>query len=304
MREKKKSDLIPRVITALAAVPIIIFIMFVAPAWVFGALVAVVASISAWEYCNMVYGTKHKNGTWLTAGLALLVSISMYRQTPTEATFSVDLFLTDGWSIATLCIAVLVLFLYFLFSYNDQKDASILISGSVTGLIYGSVLISTIALVHRNGGSAGAFWVLLTLLIVWVSDTGAYFTGRAFGKTKLYKAVSPNKSIEGAIGGFILSLGAAIGANSFFPSLAGSHEFLGFAYELSWEPLSLGAILIVAVPANLLGQTGDLAESLIKRAHGVKDSGTIIYGHGGMLDRIDALIFASPWVYICQRIFS
>ncbi len=303
MSDKKKSDLIPRVITAVAAVPIIIFIIFVAPAWVFGALIAAVAAISAWEYCNMVYGNKHKNGTWLTAVLALLVSVSMYRQTPKEGGFTIDLFLTDGWSIATLCIASLILFLYFLFSYKEQKDASLLISGSITGLIYGSVMITTLGLVHRNGGSAGAFWVLLTLLIVWVSDTGAYFTGRAFGKTKLYKAVSPNKSIEGALGGFALSLAAAIGANSLFASMSGSHEFLGFAYQLSWTPLSLGAILIVAVPANLLGQTGDLAESLIKRAHGVKDSGTIIYGHGGMLDRIDALIFAAPWVYICQRIF-
>jgi phosphatidate cytidylyltransferase len=69
--------------------------------------------------------------------------------------------------------------------------------------------------------------------------------------------------------------------------------------ELTWSELTVTQLLLLVIPANLLGQLGDLAESLIKRAHGVKDSGTIIYGHGGMLDRIDALIFAGPWVYYC-----
>ncbi len=292
MSEKKKSDLVPRLVAALVAVPVIIFIIFVAPSWVFGVLIALCAAISTWEFCNMVYGKKHKSGTWLTAALAIPLSGSMVAPT----LFSGD------WTIAILCIAVLVLFLYFLFTYEKQEEASLLISASVTGLVYGGVLITTLGLLHHDAGKAGPFWILLTLLIVWVSDTGAYFTGRAFGKRKLYEAVSPNKSIEGAIGGFVFSLAAVIGFNQIFPMWAGSHSFLGFSYELAWTPLSLGAILLIAIPANILGQCGDLAESLIKRAHGVKDSGTIVYGHGGMLDRIDALIFAAPWVYVCHRI--
>lgn len=300
---KKKSDLIPRVITALVALPVLIFLIFAAPTWTFGALVAFAAAVSTWEFCNIIYGPQHKIGPWLTGALSIPLVISMYRKTPAGEPFSFDLFFTDQWTIAILSISFLILFLYFLFTYKEQKEASLLVSASVTGLIYGGILISTLGLLHRDAGTAGPLWVLLTLAIVWVSDTGAYFTGRAFGKRKLYKAVSPNKSVEGALGGFIFSVGVAIGLNFAFASLNGNHSFLGFEFALSWTPLSIVNILIVAIPANILGQTGDLAESLIKRAHGVKDSGTIIYGHGGMLDRIDALIFAAPWVYICQRVF-
>jgi phosphatidate cytidylyltransferase len=104
----------------------------------------------------------------------------------------------------------------------------------------------------------------------------------------LYPAVSPNKSIEGSAGGLVASLlGAGLCNWLIFPALG------------PWDPLGVGLFVTVVVPGNLLGQTGDLVESIIKRAHDVDDSGSIIYGHGGILDRIDGLIFAAPWFYIC-----
>jgi phosphatidate cytidylyltransferase len=121
----------------------------------------------------------------------------------------------------------------------------------------------------------------LSLTIAWLADTGAYFTGRAFGKAKLYPAVSPGKTRAGLYG----ALGAAM--------IAGL--IASFGYLRSIPPLH-GAIL--GLVAGLLGQLGDLVESLLKRSVGVKDSGNVIPGHGGMLDRIDALIFVSPVVYL------
>jgi len=137
---------------------------------------------------------------------------------------------------------------------------------------------------QRDGGEDGGYWILMAFAVVWGSDTGAYFSGRAFGKHKLAPRVSPKKTVEGAVGGLLASVTAVV----IFKLTA--------LPELAWWQ-----VFALAVPANILGQTGDLCESLIKRAHGVKDSGIIIYGHGGMLDRIDALIFALPWFYFFQH---
>ena len=121
----------------------------------------------------------------------------------------------------------------------------------------------------------------LTFSIAFLGDTGAYFTGRALGRHKLYPALSPKKTWEGAVGGLASSAGAAAIAHFWYlPEL----------------PLIPG--LILGAAAGAMGQAGDLCESMIKRAHGVKDSGTLLPGHGGMLDRIDALLFAAPVLYI------
>ena len=122
--------------------------------------------------------------------------------------------------------------------------------------------------------------MLLVLLVAWIADTGAYFAGRFLGKTKLYEAVSPKKTWAGAWGGLAGSvLGAAV--------LKVVHSD-----ELTWLD-----VVLIAMPGGILGQLGDLAESLIKRSVGVKDSGALLPGHGGMLDRIDAVLFIAPYAY-------
>lgn len=279
-----KSDLAPRLLTAAVALPVLLYIIFAAPAW-FGPLVVFATATSAWEYCNIVYGEKHKPGVWFVTVLAAALMATMYWR--------------PDFVLAALSVCGLLVFLFFLFLYKNQRDASLQIGASITALIYGVVMFGTIGLLYRDAGPAGPLWLVMVLCIVWISDTGAYFTGRAIGKHKLYPAVSPNKSVEGAVGGFVCSIVAALGLNvAFGPMIEGSTLFSA-TLGLDWPELSTWQVLLVAVPANILAQCGDLAESLIKRAHDVKDSGTIIYGHGGMLDRIDALIFASPWVYIC-----
>lgn len=293
MSEKKKSDLGPRLLTAVVAIPILLSIIFLTPAEGFLLLVMGAGAVSVWEYCQMTFGAEHPGGArFVTAlGAALIGAMFMW----TEHT---------GLLAAAAFVAV---YEFYLFAYKDQPSASPQISHSIAALCYGALMFGTFALLRKVGGPAGPFWVVMSLAIIWGSDTGAYFAGRTFGKRKLYQAVSPNKSVEGAIGGIISSVVFAFAFDKLFGALASEAvvwELGVWTVNLQWRPLELWQIVAVAIPANLLGQTGDLAESLLKRAHGVKDSGHIFPGHGGMLDRIDALIFASPWFYAFVRLLT
>lgn len=133
----------------------------------------------------------------------------------------------------------------------------------------------------------GLGWVLMTLLIAWLSDTMAYLVGRAFGRRKLIPRISPNKTVEGAIGGVV---GAAL-----------TTAICGAAFGLGIPPV-IGFIVGLAVGS--IGIVGDLGESLLKREAGVKDSGTLIPGHGGMLDRIDALLFIITVVWLLEPVLD
>lgn len=151
----------------------------------------------------------------------------------------------------------------------------------ISGILYVPVLASVLPLIKSDFGDTGAGWLTMTLCIAFFSDTVAYFFGRAFGKHKLYPAVSPKKTLEGSFGGL---LGGCLAT-----SAVGK---LWLVPELSWVDVA-----VLGVAGSAFGQIGDLVESMIKRTHGVKDSGALLPGHGGMLDRVDALIFVAPLVY-------
>ncbi len=279
----KKSDLIPRVITAVIALPALIALITFAPHWAFFLLVLVAGAIAIWEFCGITFADEHPAGRWVTVGLGMVTMTLLY----------LDPFVEPPLVLPTLAGAIIALFAYFLFDYRDQPRVTHFIGSSVTGLFYGAVLFGFIAFSGRDFGDAGPMWIIMTLALVWASDTGAYFSGRFLGKRKLYESVSPNKSVEGAIGGLLSTIAFAFLFDAIFAHWGGD----------AWPSLSIGHLLLLAIPANILGQIGDLIESLFKRAHDVKDSGTIIYGHGGILDRIDALILASPWVYVFATYF-
>jgi phosphatidate cytidylyltransferase len=149
---------------------------------------------------------------------------------------------------------------------------------ALSGVLYVPVLMSVLPLLKKAGH---AEWLAVTLVMAFFSDTGAYFAGRALGKHKLYPAVSPGKTIEGSIGGILAACAGTVGIGSMWvlPDLPISHA------------IGLG------VAASVCGQMGDLVESLLKRTFDVKDSGKVLPGHGGMLDRIDALLFVAPIAY-------
>ena len=267
-----ESDLMPRLVTAVIGIPILLAIIFFAPPWGTFALVAAAGGVTAWEFCGIIYGEEHLGGKVVTSLLAPALAAVLY--------FFPEFFLES------FIAAVLLVFNFFLFAYDEQQAASRQITASLGGLIYGGVLLVTLTLLHQSAGESGPYWFLMVLVVTWISDTGAYFTGRALGSHSLYEEVSPNKSIEVSIGCLAASIGGAFLCNWLF------------GYDPRWQTLEVWQVFAIAVPANVLGQLGDLSISLLKRAHGVKDTGSIIYGHGGILDRIDALIFASPWFYI------
>jgi phosphatidate cytidylyltransferase len=177
-----------------------------------------------------------------------------------------------------LTFLVLVFAVLFLLRFEDLSTVFNHLALILFGFLYLPLLLGHLPLLRAL--PAGRQWVFLVLLIVMGTDTAAYFTGVSLGRHKLYPAISPKKSVEGAVGGLIGSLAAAfLGKALFFHALA--------FRDCLWLGLLLGTV----------GQLGDLFESMLKRSFGVKDSGALIPGHGGILDRLDSLLFAFPAAY-------
>ncbi|MEW6219324.1 MAG: phosphatidate cytidylyltransferase, partial [Thermodesulfobacteriota bacterium] len=151
------------------------------------------------------------------------------------------------------------------------------------GVGYAGFLPAHLLLVVR--WEAGGLWLLYLSAITAASDSGAYFAGRRFGRHKLCPAVSPGKTVEGLAGGMVAGLAAA--------ALIGA---------LALPAASLAGLMAWAVPIAALGVVGDLTESILKRAAGVKDSGHLLPGHGGILDRVDSLLFAAPCLYYARML--
>ena len=180
--------------------------------------------------------------------------------------------------LMTLTALVLGFSLVALFRLKEIKQAAPDVALVLMGFLYVPLLLSHLVLIRML--PTGTSWLFLIMVIVMAGDSAAYYVGSSIGKNRLYPAVSPKKSIEGAVGGLLGSvIGAVIAKFTFFPELALADCF--------------GAALLLGV----LGQLGDLFESLIKRSCGVKDSGSIIPGHGGILDRLDSILFAAPAAY-------
>ncbi len=179
---------------------------------------------------------------------------------------------------AGLALAMLLFGLIFLWRFGDLQQVVQQLALLLFGFIYVPLLLGHLVLLRAL--PFGREWIYLVLLIVMASDTGAYFSGISLGRHKLYPAISPNKSVEGSIGGLLGGLAAAFIARYTFFSALGAVDCLLLG-------LGLGA----------MSQLGDLFESMVKRACGVKDSGALFPGHGGILDRLDSLLFAFPLAF-------
>lgn len=191
--------------------------------------------------------------------------------------------------VAASVVAVMLLLAAAAFMRSDPRAGFVTWAMTTFGVAYVGLLLPMVAIVAHlapNGGSSttavgllglgsGAAWALTLVLVVWGYDTGAYLIGRMMGRTRLVTHISPSKTVEGFLGGLVAAtIGAGIGA-----ALIGLEP---------WHPLLIGPLV------GLAAQAGDLAESMLKRAAGRKESGFIIPGHGGMLDRVDSFLFAAP----------
>ncbi len=199
-------------------------------------------------------------------------------------------FWIGGTEFALVCLSFLGLTAYFLFTsekFNGEelKQHYRELMSTLFGFVYLAFLPTYIVAIRLSG--FGKHWIMLFLFIVWANDVGAYFTGKRFGKRKLFPHISPKKTWEGAGGGFVTSVVVAILYK------------LAFFHQLSW----FGAVLIPSV-LSIVAPVGDLAESFLKRAFDKKDSSSILPGHGGFLDRFDSVVFSLPVMYAMTRLFA
>jgi phosphatidate cytidylyltransferase len=275
-------NLAQRALVAVVAVPIVLAVVLGvdhhAPTWalIFGATL-----LAMREYFGMtIPDANDRIASLVCGGLACAALYWLHPVSLEASSAKADVFLFAGPSIA-LVLAVVIPALYYLFRIGDMTTSSNRIAATITGTVYAGVMLTFLALPKRDFGDLGGEMIILILLIAWIGDTGAYFAGRFLGKRKLYPAVSPKKTWAGSIGGL---------AGSFAAVAAMKLWRLDF---LTWLDVAL-----IAIPGGILGQLGDLVESLIKRSVGVKDSGTLLPGHGGMLDRIDAVLFIAPYTYL------
>lgn len=266
-----------RWITGLSALPFLIYLIYMGGT-PFALSVAVVSVVALWEYFKIAFAAPDpSDGTGPRLGVIHLIGILTAPAIIWTANkFSVDM---------VICILALNLILCALVSFTRFKtDQRVIETVVKTGqaLIYIPLMLAFAVLV-RNG-SDGMRWLFFILAIVFAGDIGALYAGTYLGRHKLCPSVSPGKTIEGSLGGLLgnVAVGALIKL-IFFPRLLWGESILFF--------MVLG----------IVGQIGDLYESEFKRAAGVKDSGVILPGHGGILDRIDALLFALPVAYFFKK---
>jgi phosphatidate cytidylyltransferase len=265
-----RRNLFERAISAVLLLPIAIWLTSLG-GWPFAALVAVAAGVGAVELLLMF--ERPRLAEWY--GVAVAAGIPL-----AAALHRGDTLLPD-WAPLALAFATMGLLGLLLFTSDEQAEVPARAGRVALAWLYCGLMASTLVGLRLHGGTP---WVVLAFVVTWANDTFAYFAGMLFGKHKLYEKVSPKKTWEGFAGGAVGSvLGALVVRSTLLPEL----------------PAALAVLL--GAGAAVLGPVGDFTESLLKRAAGVKDSGKLIPGHGGLLDRIDALLFVVPWVYLFVR---
>lgn len=255
-----------RVVTALLLLPAVLYLLYLG-GWYTAGLLAFAAAASAREY--MLITLKHVSPVgWFVIAMAALMPI-LPAWLPHHAT---------ALACAAAGIVFFAAWVWHLIK-GPLPEAPVRASHLTTAFIYGAGGLTALMVVRNLPD--GAWWTLAALVITWGDDTAAYFFGRFLGKHKLYPEVSPSKTWEGFFGGFVGSIG-----------------FLVLQKLVFFPAMTVVDCLVLGVLGGILGPAGDLCESMLKRAYGVKDSGSIMPGHGGMLDRIDALIFNGPLVLV------
>lgn len=260
--------MLKRVLTALVLAPLALAVIWLMPTAGVAVLFGIVVMLGGAEWARLIGLVSTRSQLIFLVGLLLLLALGW-------------IFYRSDWSnvpVVALAAAGWLLALYWLWRYSQFGGTPP--PPSLVGALLGYLVLGLawFSLVVLHGFDDGAYLVTLLLVVVWGADTGAYFVGRSLGRHKLAPAISPGKTREGAVGGLLLAL------------LAGS--LMHLVLDPGWPSLlALVPLLVVTV---LFSIAGDLFESMIKRQHGAKDSGTLLPGHGGVLDRIDSLTAAAP----------
>lgn len=237
--------------------------------WPYQLLLAAMALVGYYEFVKMT-------GTSVTGATAIIGYISM-------------LCFMIPWKLLEISTLLsweqgiwLLLLLFLLLTVFTRNKMDIKITAMLfTGIVYIGMGFSYMGITRSSGDGHGLVWTFLLLFCIWGSDAGAYFVGRSMGKHKLWPAISPNKTVEGAVGGALISVLISIIFAFCFPDL-----------------LTIGRALLIGLSCAVLGQLGDLVQSAYKRVYGIKDSGALLPGHGGILDRCDSWIIVFPFLHI------
>ena len=251
--------------TGVIAVPILFLTIAYGTETIFTLLIIIAALVGVTEYNRMVFGT----GLWRekveTLAVALLILIAAAAR---------DRVLL----VAVLSFAVMAILMLNLLRIREEGLDMIRVGKVILGVMYVPLLMSHFILIRQE--PAGIRWIFFILVLAFSGDIAAYYVGKGMGRRKLLPEVSPGKTVEGTIGLFAGSIiGCILFRQLFFPILPVSHT------------------VILGLVGSVAGQLGYLCESALKRAADVKDSGTLLPGHGGILDRLDCLMFITPFVY-------
>ena len=294
-----------RVLTAIVLIPIVLLLVLRAPVAVLAVAVAAVTVITLREYVDLVrhYHIAPYCRVLYVIGAATLLAIALQSGTPYLVATTQMLF-----GISAAAVFVLMFFFAVAMRREPLSEGFPAASAAVFGFLY--IVVPLAMLVQLRQQGSGAFLILYTLIVVWMGDTVAYYTGRAIGRHKLAPRISPGKTWEGTAGSFLGAIVCGTLVFAYSREISSGLIRIGLltpdqAYLPPMVP-PLWQFAILSALINIAAQIGDLAESLLKRGAGVKDSGNILPGHGGMLDRIDALLFAAPvvWYYAAWRILS
>jgi len=270
-----------RILTALALIPPVVYILGWAPEWLFILVLIAVAELCLYEY----FALCRYAGFQPMAGLGYATGALICLAPAAHAT---------GLAVTVPVLAVVPLLILSLAMPGtpDLKDYPGKVACTLFGLLYIPLALSALAPLRFRSPDPvdGRLAILLLFAVIWGGDTLAYFVGRSIGRRPLAARISPKKTVEGAIGGLLGSVLAAM--------------VVRFAFPGAYPNPEIGGFIVLVLLVALTGQIGDLAESALKRGAEVKDSGTVLPGHGGMLDRLDSLLFAAPTLWLVLTAFG
>jgi phosphatidate cytidylyltransferase len=264
------SNLALRILSAVVLIPIVLAAIIWAPPHAFAGFIALFAALAGFEFGEITIGKRFPGHRFLVAALAAMICAGVYLSTA-----------YDWAPLIALVLVVPIATVSFMLDKSELAQSVPAAAHSIAGSLYAGALFGCITLIFASGDPIGRYWVILLAAGTFVGDTMAYACGRAFGKRKLAPRISPGKTWAGAFGGGIGTMGCvALAKATLLP-------------DLEWID-----VVLLGVPLAAACQFGDLAESFVKRGFGVKDSGRLIPGHGGILDRCDGLMMGAPVVYL------
>ena len=255
--------LLRRLFSTLILLPLFVWMVVDGPTWLFGAIMVLAGALGQWEFTGMFERAGIRSFRWLGLLGGSVLTASFALPVSERVTFT---------------LVLLVLLIGGLLRRETGRAAWEPVAVTLVGICYVNWLLGYTFWLYDL--PAGVEWVLLLVSVTWLGETAAYVVGSTLGRHKLAPSISPHKTVEGAVAQLAASVLAALGARAwFFPAL------------------SIESAIVVGLLLGVVGQAGDLVESAIKRSVGTKDTGRLIPGHGGMLDRVDSLLVNTPVLF-------